>query len=203
MHRLTVAGAGVLLGAVLFSSCTCSNQNPPAPTAAPADVPERKSGFQAGAANASPTPTAGGQAAAPTATANAVTPTAAPTAATTPIGEPVALPSNFPADVPVFKDAQVSQVQSLANDANNVVFTTTGPVNEVYSFYQDKMAKSGFKVTQQFSRGNHAFATFQKGKLIANVTIAEDPRNPGKQIIAIMYEEEKPLAWDEEPGADE
>ena len=198
MRRLTFAGTGLLLGAVLFSSCTCRNQNPPVPTTAPAEVPERKSGFQAGAANASPTATGAARATTP-----AVTPTAASTPATTPTGEPVALPSNFPADVPVFKDAEVSQVQSLANDANNVLFSTTGKVDEVFSFYQDKMAKSGFKVTQQSSRPNHAFATFQKGSLIANVTIAEDVRNPGTQIIAIMYEEEKPLAWDEEPEADE
>ena len=200
MRRLTVAGTGVLLGAVLFSSCTCRNQNPPAPAAAPVEVPARKSGFQADATTPSPVAAH----ATPTATAKAeITPTAAVTAGTTPTAAPVALPSDFPSDVPVFKDSQVSQVQGLANNASNVLFTTSGKVDEVFSFYQDKMAKAGYKVTQQFSRPNHAFATFQKGKLIANVTIAEDPHNPGKNIIAIMYEEEKPLAWDEEPGADE
>lgn len=197
MRRLTLAGTGLLLGAVLFSSCTCRNQNPPLPAAAPSEVLERKSGFQAGTA------AAGSPTAAVKPTTPAVTATVAPTPATTPTTEPVALPSNFPSDVPVFKDAQVSQVQTLANDANNVLFSTSGKVEEVFSFYQDKMAKSGFKVTQQFSRPNHAFATFQKGSLIANVTIAEDVRNPGKQIIAIMYEEEKPVAWDEDPDAAE
>lgn len=191
MRTLAVAGTGVLLAAVLFASCTCRNQNPPPPTTAPAGVPERKSGFQAGGASASATATVAGRTAAtPTAPAAAV--------AKTPTAEPVALPSNFPSDVPVFKDAQVTQVQSLANDANNVLFSTTGKVDEVFAFYQDKMAQSGFKVTQQISRPNYGFATYKKGSLIANVTIAEDARNPGQQIIAIMYEEEKPVEWGDE-----
>jgi hypothetical protein len=28
-------------------------------------------------------------------------------------------------------------------------------------------------------------------------TIAEDPQNPGKQVIAVMYEQEQPLEFDE------
>lgn len=200
MRRLTLVGLLVLCGTLPISSCTCRNGQPP-PPAAPG-VPERASGFQAGAApTASPT---GGAEATATPTAAAATPTPAattPTPATTPTGEPVALPPDFPADVPVFGDARVTQVQGLANNASNVIFTTSGRVEEVFDFYQDRMAKAGYKVTQQFSRPNHAFATFQKGKLIANITIAEDVRNPGQQIIAIMYEEEQPLAWEEDDDA--
>ena len=33
--------------------------------------------------------------------------------------------------------------------------------------------------------------------MIANVTVAEDARKPGQQVIAIMYEEQKPLDFDE------
>jgi len=39
--------------------------------------------------------------------------------------------------------------------------------------------------------------SFKKGDMVANVTIAEDPKNPGQQILAVMYEQEKPLDFDE------
>ena len=74
-----------------------------------------------------------------------------------------------------------------------MIFTTAAPVTDVSTFYQDKMTSGGWKVTQQFQRSNHAFLSFQKGNMIANVTIATDERNPGQQLIAIMYEEQKPL----------
>jgi hypothetical protein len=59
------------------------------------------------------------------------------------------------------------------------------------------MAKNGWQMTQQVQRSTHAFISFKKGAMIANLTVAEDVQNPGKQVIAIMYEEEKPLDFDE------
>lgn len=107
------------------------------------------------------------------------------------------MPADFPKDVPVFKDASLSQVQDLANNAHNVIFTTAAPVTDVSAFYQDKLTSAGWKVTQQFQRSNHAFVSFQKGNMIANITIAADERTPGQQLIAIMYEEQAPLDFDE------
>ena len=109
----------------------------------------------------------------------------------------VDLPTDFPADVPVFKDATVSQVQNLANNAHNVVFRTAAPVGDVYAFYEKQLTDRGWDVTQQVQRDAHAFISFRKGDLITNITIAEDPHTPGKQVIAIMYEQEQPLEFDE------
>jgi hypothetical protein len=135
--------------------------------------------------------------------AQAPTPTAAKTPEQVAQGKPspspgAQMPPDFPADVPVFKDAAVSQVQDLANNAHNVIFRTDAPVQDVATFYQDSMTKGGWKVTQQFSRSNHAFMTFQKGGMLANVTVAEDVRNPGQQVIAIMYEQQKEQGKDED-----
>src|SRR5262249_48866261 len=110
---------------------------------------------------------------------------------------PAEVPKDFPQDVPIFKDASLAAVQDLANDAHNVVFQTNSPVPDVYKFYQERMTKSGWQVTQQFQRAEHAVLSFKKGNMIANLTVAQDARNPGKQVIAIMYEEQKPLDFDE------
>jgi hypothetical protein len=117
-------------------------------------------------------------------------------AATTP--SPAAeLPPDFPKEVPVFEGAKVSQVQDLPNNAHNVIFSTTGSVADVSRFYHDKLSHEGWQPTQQFERPNHAFMTYKKGKMMANITIAEDARTPGQQVIAVMYEEEQPLDFDE------
>lgn len=108
-----------------------------------------------------------------------------------------AIPQDFPEEIPIFKDAELSQVQPLANNAHNLVFETATPVSDVNQFYQDKMAAAGWQVTQQFERDNHAFTTFKKDDMIMNLTIARDARNPGKQVIAIMYEKEAELPFDE------
>jgi hypothetical protein len=107
------------------------------------------------------------------------------------------LPDDFPKDIPLVEDAEIAQVQDLANDAHNVIFVTAKPVAEIATFYRQKMEDSGWKVTQDSVRGNHAFVGFKRGDMIANLQVAEDPRYPGKRLIAIMYEEEKPLPFDE------
>jgi hypothetical protein len=184
MRYASVVGSLVLLSAVSFSSCTCHEQVAEAPKF------EAPTGFPA----AKPSPFA--RAAAPTATPPATASPAEVGAAATPT-VPAQIPKDFPKDVPLFKDAALAAVQDLANNAHNVIFTSTASVADISSFYQDQLTRAGWKIDQQFSRSNHAFARFQKGNLIANVTVAEDVHHPGQQVIAIMYEEQKPLDFDE------
>src|SRR5262249_2766996 len=99
---------------------------------------------------------------------------------------------DFPRDVPIYKGAAVAQVQGLANNAHNVIFTTSAPVTEVSAFYERQLTQAGWKITQQFAQPKHAFFTFEKDNMLTNVTVAEDVRNPGQQVIAIMYEEQHP-----------
>jgi hypothetical protein len=184
MRYASVVGSLILLSAVLFSSCTCHKQVTETPKfAAPSGFP---------AAKRSPF----ARAAVPTATPPANAPPAEVAAAATPT-LPAEIPQDFPKDVPVFKDAALAGVQDLANNAHNVIFTSTASVADISSFYQDKLTGAGWKIAQQFARSNHAFTSFQKGNLIANVTVAEDVHHPGQQVIAIMYEEQKPLDFDE------
>jgi hypothetical protein len=185
MGRISWVMTGALLSLTLFSSCTCNKQ-----TEAPPPLQVRKVGPQVSQTKRRPE-----VAQAPTPTTAAQAEQTAPAEATPTVV--VQLPSNFPADVPIFKDAALAQVAELANNAHNVIFRTPAAVNEVATFYEQSMTKGGWKITQQMSHANHAFFTFQKGDMLANVTIAEDIHNPGKQVIAIMYEQQQPLEHDE------
>jgi hypothetical protein len=175
----------VLVCGALFASCTCHQDVEPPPP-----MQEPHSGFHAALpTRPKPTPQVRVQARTPTQPAVAA-------AAGTP-GPVAAVPEDFPKDVPIYKDATVTQVQKLANNAHNVIFSSAAPLTDVFNFYQDSMGKGGWKVTQQFQRPNHAFMSFQKGNMIANLTVAEDVHHPGQQVIAIMYEEQQPLDFDE------
>lgn len=180
MRYTGIMASAVLLTAVAFSSCTCHQQ-----LEQPPGIQERPSGFHA--EGAKPTPMMKAQAPTPARKYAPPQPTQAP-------GAQPALPTDFPQDVPVYKGAEVTQVQSLANNAHNVVFSTSAAVVDVYKFYQDSLTQAGWKVTQNFERPEHSFISFQKGDLVTNITIARNPQT-GKQMIAIMYEKEKPLPF--------
>jgi len=186
MRYVSVAVSGLVFGAVLFSSCTCHKEvgQPPA-------LHEPPSGFHA----AAPKPTPQVRAQAPTVTpARPFGPQVAAGPSPTP---PAGVPDDWPKDMPIYKDAALSRVQNLANNAHNVIFSTSDQIPDVTKFYQDKMTGAGWKVTEQFQRQDHAFYKFEKGQMVANLTVADDAQNPGKKIIAIMYEEQKPLPFDE------
>lgn len=178
-----------LLGSLAFSSCTCRQDMPEVPKAV-----KRPSGFSASL------PTKGSPQA-PGALTTPVPPTPSTpqtpsTPATSPtIGE-IALPENFPSDVPVFKGAKPFAVQTLAGDARNVLFHTDGAAPEVFNFYQDQMRQQGWNPSQQYQTKEQSFLSFKKGKMITNMTISKDPRT-GKQIVAIMYQEEQDLPFPE------
>lgn len=185
MRYVNVGMCGLLFGVLSMASCTC-HKDVGSPT-----FQEPPSGFHSAQSETKPglhvkAPTVTPAKAAPEEVAAAGTPTPAAN-----------LPADFPKEVPVYKDAAVSNVQDLANNAHNVVFSTSAPVAEVSDFYQTTMTRQGWKVTQEFHRAEHAFMTFEKGQMVANVTVSVDARNPGKQMIAIMYEERKPLEFDE------
>lgn len=173
--------AGLCLG-LTMSSCTCERALPPAPEP-PAALPERGTGLTM------PSPSPQVAKATPTPETQRAEETPSPPA--------VALPEDFPADVPIYAGARLEQVHDLPNNAHNVIFRAEGSVEDINRFYHEKLSAAGWNVTQQFARPNHAFMTYKKGNLIANVTIAEDARDPSRRVIAIMYEEEQPLPFEE------
>lgn len=173
--------AGVCV-AMSMSSCTCERALPPAPQP-PSELPQRG----AVAFTVSPSPHV----------AKATATPQARVAGATPSPPAVSLPEDFPADVPIYAGARLEQVHDLPNNAHNVIFRAPGSVEEINQFYHEKLAAAGWSVTQQFARPNHAFMTYKKGNLIANVTIAEDASDPNQRVIAIMYEEEQPLPFEE------
>jgi hypothetical protein len=185
MRYIGSVASGVLLSAALFTSCTCHKEVTPPPSSTFKEPP---SGFHASGAKITPHAVQVVKA----------TPAAAPTQPQVAEAKPPpGMPSDFPPDVPLYKDASLAEVQDLANSAHNVIFRTADTIPNVFRFYQDQMAKNGWQMTQQVQRSTHAFISFKKGAMVANLTVAEDVQNPGKQVIAIMYEEEKPLDFDE------
>ncbi len=189
MRNASIVASGIVLSATLFTSCTCHKEISPPPESTTFQAP--KSGFHAAAPKLTP------QARLDTAQEKpSPQPSPAAVAEVQPT-PPADVPPDFPQDMPIFKDAKLAQVQDLANDAHNVIFRTEASITDVYSFYEDRMRKNGWQVTQQVQRSTHAFISFKKGDMIANLTITEDVQNPGKHVIAIMYEQQKPLEFEE------
>jgi hypothetical protein len=163
-----------------MSSCTCQRSEPP-------EVTQESSGedFKAG----KPPALADGVKATPAEKAEEPEQVVS--------GTPPALPEDFPKDIPVLEGAEVAQVQNLPNDAHNVIFMTDKALPGITNFYRKKLEDAGWKLTQNAERGNHAFVSFKRGNMIANIQVAEDSRYPGKRVVAIMYEEEKPLPFED------
>lgn len=186
MRYVSIAASAIILSATLFTSCTCHKDVTPPPMSTFGAPP---AGFHASGLN--------------------ITPHAVEIAKSTPAVKetppqvvqakptPANMPADFPPDVPLYKDAALTDVQNLANNAHNVIFNTADTIPNVYHFYEDQMRKNGWQVTQQLQRSSHAFLSFKKGDMVANLTVAEDVSNPGKQVIAIMYEQQKPLDFEE------
>ncbi len=189
MRYLASTAALVLFTAMAFSSCTCHDQVEPRP-----QIDDSASGFNV---KVSSTPSAAPRAQVASPTAVAATPTAAATVSRPSPTPPDRLPTDFPSEVPVIPGSTLAQVQDLANSARNVIFTSDKPVLELVKTYEDTLGKAGWRITQQFTRDQHAFATYEKGNMSVNVTIVTDADAPGQQVIAVMYEEQKPLDFPE------
>jgi hypothetical protein len=189
----SVVGGVVLAGALAFSSCTCQRDVP--------EPPERKSRLDGDRAwSGLPTPIrdrAGDrrEQIARDLPTRRLERTALPTRAAAP-PEAAEIPDDFPSDVPVFENAEVFGVQSLAAGAKNVLFRTDGDVPEVFGFYKDSMSREGWDVKQEYEQSNQSFLSFEKDGMITNMTVARDPQT-GKQVIAIMYYKQEPLPFEE------
>jgi hypothetical protein len=88
-------------------------------------------------------------------------------------------------------------VQSLANDARNVIFATEGDSPQLFKLYKDSMEESGWgNPTQEYQGQEQSFLSFKKDDTIINISVSKDPRS-GKRVVAVMYYEEKPLPFPE------
>jgi hypothetical protein len=175
--------------ALTFSSCTCSSTAPEAPP-----TPQARAGGFGGMLR-TPNERALPDVAKGVATPSSVEARPAPTLPTAPAE--AKLPDDFPSDVPVFEGAKVAQVQQLANNAHNVIFTVEdAEAPKVYEFYKNDMEHSGWKTEQQFTGNDQSFLSFKKDKTVTNVSISKDPKS-GKRVIAVMYYQEEPLPFPE------
>jgi hypothetical protein len=185
-HRsLTLAVIAVCL--LPFHACTCQRDAPEPP----AKLAERPSGFGAMAVTPRRPPEPIEVQITPTDLEAREAPDLPPA---TP--EVATLPDNFPEDLPIPEGAEVMAVQSLANDARNVVFVTEGESPQLYSMFKDTMERSGWNTFQQYEGNDQSFLSFRKGDTITNVSVSRDPKT-GKRIVAVMYYDEEPLPFPE------
>jgi hypothetical protein len=176
--------------ALTFSSCTCSSSTPDAPPPAPQSRPGGGFGGML-----KPTERSVPDAVTGVATPDDVHARPAPTLPT--VASEAKLPEDFPSDVPVFEGAKVAQVQQLANNARNVIFTLDeAEASKVFEFYKNDMGHSGWKTEQEFTGGDQSFLSFTKDKTVTNVSISKDPKS-GKRVIAVMYYKQEPLPFPE------
>jgi len=78
-------------------------------------------------------------------------------------------------------------VQDLPNDAHNVIFTTDKPVSNITGFYRKQLEDAGWKLTQNAERGNHAFVSFKRGNMIANIQVAEDASEVRREDVRSCF----------------
>lgn len=178
--------AAVAVSLLPASSCTCHQETPEPPP----KLAERPLNFAAGV-----TPRQLPEKVQGVITPQLITPAAAPTIAATPDQSKV--PDNFPEGVPLPYGAKVMAVQSLANNAHNVVFSTDSDTPETFNLYKNTMTGSGWgKPTQEYQGKEQSFLSFKKGDTITNISLSRDPKT-GKRIVAVMYYDEKPLPFPE------
>jgi hypothetical protein len=163
--------------ALVFSSCTCGQEEPPPPAPIP---PTRPAGFHATvAATVVATATPAAEA------------TGTPAAESSPTSS-VALPADFPDDIAIMEGSTLAGIQQLGGGANNVLFSTEEPAAKVFEYYKDNLKEKGHDVTQQYQTSEQSFLSFKRGDRVTNVVVAKDPNDPSKRIVAIMYYEEDP-----------
>jgi len=181
----------VLVGSIMLAlgSCTCHR-----------DVPEKEAAFEHRKGFSAALPTVRRPEARPTqelrlSQITPVIPTVSLPAGT-PTPAQLALPEDFPEDVPVYKDSELFGVQQVGQDGHTVLFRVDAEASEVFNYYHENMATKGWKVSQEYQTPHQSFLSFQKGKTVTNMTVAKDPKT-GKQVVAIMYYEEKDLPFPE------
>src|SRR5262245_51240756 len=120
-----------------FQSCTCHQET--ADTATKTEP--RGSGFNAALPTRKREPRPEDDVLARMRLTPNVPPTLPPTVPAAATPGKVELPENFPADVPIFKDAEPVAVQNVAHDGRSVLFHVDAEPKEVFSFYKEKMEK--------------------------------------------------------------
>lgn len=179
--RLRIGFIVLLFAGSTFSSCTCHQQLPEV-----AQAPTRAAGFQ------SSRPTA----MAPTAIAPPTLPPAPVAGVPSPAGA-AELPPDFPTDVAVMEGFAVTSVNPAPKAGHNIQFSAAQERQEIYQHYDSDLRSKGWVPEQSYEGKDQSFLNFRKGKTMVLMTIANDPRNPGKRVVSVLYYEDEPPEFGE------
>lgn len=187
MTSRSMSLAAVAVTLLTFSSCTCHSDTPEAP---PPKLAERPKSLGPMVTPRKLPDRVEGQI-----TPREVEPRHAPTLPPTP--DQASVPDNFPEGVPIPDGSKVVAVQSLANNARNVIFATEGETPQIFNLYKNSMRGSGWgNPTQEYEGKDQSYLSFKKGDTITNISVSRDPKT-GRRIVAVMYYDEKPLPFPE------
>jgi hypothetical protein len=148
-----------------------------------AAAPTRAVGFQ----GSRPTVNAPTVGAAPT-----LPPTPLASAPTPPPAADVELPADFPADIVMMEGFKVAAVNPAPKAGHNVQFHTERDRDDIYRYYESDLRSKGWQPEQQYEGKDQSFLNFRKGNTMVLLTIANDPRDPGKRVVSLLYYQDDP-----------
>jgi hypothetical protein len=88
------------------------------------------------------------------------------------IGDDVKVPGSFPTDVPLYPGAKPMAAMSAAAEGMMVTFKSVDSQQEIYEFYQSKLAEQGWEVTEGESFGGQLALEGAKSSRKVNVNIS-------------------------------
>lgn len=112
--------------------------------------------------------------------------------AVTTVGENISLPDSFPKDVPVYPGAKITAVSVSTSGEKGAILNlrSTDDVSKVIQWYEDAMAKGGFKGTQTMDAGQTKFRTYENGNVaVSFVYIPEMAQGSQGTTVSISRSE--------------
>jgi hypothetical protein len=92
------------------------------------------------------------------------------------LGGDVVLPKSFPQDIPVYPNAVPFSAMEIGGGTSIVSLDSDAKPSEVYEFYKEKLAASGWKLENELTVGGGRVLTAVKGdrKAVLNIEGTED-----------------------------
>jgi S-layer homology domain len=118
------------------------------------------------------------------------TPTPSPVATNESHVSTVKLPADFPAEIPVYANAQLLEITEPNNSGKAQVklrWETTDPINYVQNFYQAELLSKKWKIVSKFSQDGAGKLTATKDNLLIAVSFVSPQKSAAVTEFLIEY----------------
>ncbi len=103
-------------------------------------------------------------------------------------GANVQIPSDFPADLPIYKNAKPLAVMKIEKEGHSVTLESVDSLDTVYSFYVDALQANGWTLEAQMDFGTQKMIAAKKGDQTAAVSLGS---SDGKTQIVLTNSNEQ------------